>query len=183
MRKFSRVNIADGSTSVKASKWSMSSLPSWKTVPNIHACKIVLALAFLLAFAFTWYMCTRLRGSIIPGCSSWDHLIKLKVLLFPLQGVVTSAASLIQGVVHHYADDYKGCVQLAVSRLSRIVTSSYTDLQDYTYYFVPAPWLCVKLLKLLQLYPPPGENCIRVISCTYWPCWRVIWGNIAMSNI
>ena len=33
---------------------------------------------------------------------------------------MTSAASLIQGVVHHYADDYKGCVQLAVSRLSRV---------------------------------------------------------------
>jgi len=40
----------------------------------------------------------------------------------------------------------------------QIVTSSYTDLQDYTYYFVPAPWLCVKLLKLLQLYPPPGST-------------------------
>ena len=40
----------------------------------------------------------------------------------------------------------------------QIVTSSYTDLQDYTYYFVPAPWLCVKLLKLLQLYPSPGES-------------------------
>ena len=34
--------------------------------------------------------------------------------------MVTSAASLIHGVVHYYADDYKGCVQLAVSRLSRV---------------------------------------------------------------
>ena len=41
----------------------------------------------------------------------------------------------------------------------QIVTSSYTDLQDYTYYFVPAPWLCVKLLRLLQNYPPPGDWC------------------------
>ena len=40
--------------------------------------------------------------------------------------------------------------------LFQIVTSSYTDLQDYTYYFVPAPWLSVKLLRLLQNYPPPG---------------------------
>lgn len=38
----------------------------------------------------------------------------------------------------------------------QIVTASYTDLQDYTYYFVPAPWLSVKLLRLLQNYPPPG---------------------------
>ena len=39
----------------------------------------------------------------------------------------------------------------------QIVTSSYTDLQDYTYYFVPAPWLSVKLLRLLQNYTPPGK--------------------------
>jgi len=40
----------------------------------------------------------------------------------------------------------------------QIVTSSYTDLQDYTYYFVPAPWLSIKLLRLLQNYPPPGTG-------------------------
>lgn len=39
----------------------------------------------------------------------------------------------------------------------QIVTSASTDLQDYTYYFVPAPWLSVKLLRLLQCYPPPGK--------------------------
>ena len=43
----------------------------------------------------------------------------------------------------------------------QIVTSSYTDLQDYTYYFVPAPWLSVKLLRLLQNYPPPEDPSIR----------------------
>lgn len=37
------------------------------------------------------------------------------------------------------------------------MTASYTDLQDYTYYFVPAPWLSVKLLRLLQNYTPPGD--------------------------
>ncbi|MPC78467.1 AP-2 complex subunit alpha [Portunus trituberculatus] len=43
----------------------------------------------------------------------------------------------------------------------RIVTASYTDLQDYTYYFVPAPWLSVKLLRLLQHYPPPEDPGVR----------------------
>lgn len=38
------------------------------------------------------------------------------------------------------------------------MTASYTDLQDYTYYFVPAPWLSVKLLRLLQNYTPPSED-------------------------
>ncbi|UJR23024.1 hypothetical protein I4U23_026050 [Adineta vaga] len=76
-------------------------------------------------------------------------------------GVATSAVSLIDALVKRNPDEYKGCVNLAVSRLSRIVTSSYTDFQDYTYYFVPAPWLCVKLLRLLQNYPPPDDPSIR----------------------
>ena len=41
------------------------------------------------------------------------------------------------------------------------MTSSYTDFQDYTYYFVPAPWLSVKLLRLLQNYPPPEDPGVR----------------------
>lgn len=48
----------------------------------------------------------------------------------------------------------------------QIVSSASTDLQDYTYYFVPAPWLSVKLLRLLQCYPPPG---------TPKPTWTGIW--------
>lgn len=30
------------------------------------------------------------------------------------------------------------------------------DLQDYTYYFVPHPWLSVKLLRLLQKFDLAG---------------------------
>ena len=44
-------------------------------------------------------------------------------------GVVTAASSLIDALVKKNPDEYKGCVSLAVSRLSRIVTSSYTDFQ------------------------------------------------------
>lgn len=76
-------------------------------------------------------------------------------------GVVTAAVSLIDALVKKNPDEYKGCVSLAVSRLSRIVTSSYTDFQDYTYYFVPAPWLSVKILRLLQNYPPPEDPGVR----------------------
>lgn len=76
-------------------------------------------------------------------------------------GVVTASASLIESLVKKNPDEYKGCVSLAISRLSRVVTASYTDLQDYTYYFVPAPWLSVKLLRLLQNYPPPDDPGVR----------------------
>lgn len=76
-------------------------------------------------------------------------------------GVVTAASSLIDVLVKRNPEEYKACVSLAVARLSRIVTSTYTDFQDYTYYFVPAPWLSVKLLRLLQNYPPPEDSSIK----------------------
>jgi AP-2 complex subunit alpha len=31
---------------------------------------------------------------------------------------------------------------------------------EYIYYKVPNPWMQVKLLRLLQYYPPPGESMI-----------------------
>ncbi|CAD6190557.1 unnamed protein product [Caenorhabditis auriculariae] len=82
-------------------------------------------------------------------------------------GVVTSAASLIEALSKKWPEEYKGSVPLAISRLSRIITATYTDLQDYTYYFVPAPWLCTKLLRLLQNYPPPDDpsNKARLLEC------------------
>ncbi|XP_053709649.1 AP-2 complex subunit alpha-2 isoform X1 [Synchiropus splendidus] len=76
-------------------------------------------------------------------------------------GVVTAAASLITTLAQKNPDDFKTSVALAVARLSRIVTSASIDLQDYTYYFVAAPWLSVKLLRLLQCYPPPEDAALR----------------------
>uniref|UniRef100_A0A8C7HZ36 AP-2 complex subunit alpha n=1 Tax=Oncorhynchus kisutch TaxID=8019 RepID=A0A8C7HZ36_ONCKI len=61
-------------------------------------------------------------------------------------------------VVHLLNDQH---MALLVSCLLEIVSSASTDLQDYTYYFVAAPWLSVKLLRLLQCYPPPEDGAIR----------------------
>lgn len=115
----------------------------------------------------------RTSTEIIPG-GEWTSRI-IHLLNDQHMGVVTAATSFIDALVKKNPDEYKGCISLAVSRLSRvliwlklnfpllltfpyvqIVTASYTDLQDYTYYFVPAPWLSVKLLRLLQNYSPPG---------------------------
>ncbi|XP_072321185.1 AP-2 complex subunit alpha-2-like isoform X2 [Eucyclogobius newberryi] len=76
-------------------------------------------------------------------------------------GVVTAATSLITTLAQKSPDDFKTSISLAVARLSRIVTSACIDLQDYTYYFVAAPWLSVKLLRLLQCYPPPEDAALR----------------------
>jgi AP-2 complex subunit alpha len=48
-------------------------------------------------------------------------------------GVVTAAVSLIDALSKKAPDEYKGCVPLAVSRLSRIVTSSYTGTKCALY--------------------------------------------------
>ncbi|KAL8614372.1 AP-2 complex subunit alpha-2 [Nucella lapillus] len=109
--------------------------------------------------ALTLLRLLRASADIIP-MGEWTSRI-IHLLNDQHIGVVTSAASLIEALVKKNPEEYKGCVSLAVSRLSRIVTSSYTDLQDYTYYFVPAPWLSVKLLRLLQNYPPPEDPSVR----------------------
>merc|ERR1711899_434053 len=101
----------------------------------------------------------RTDPNIIPS-GEWTTRI-IHLLNDQHMGVVTTATSLIDALVKKNPDEYRGCVSLAVSRLSRIVTSSYTDFQDYTYYFVPAPWLSVKLLRLLQNYPPPDDPGVR----------------------
>uniref|UniRef100_UPI00398F0B82 AP-2 complex subunit alpha-2 isoform X3 n=1 Tax=Pristiophorus japonicus TaxID=55135 RepID=UPI00398F0B82 len=82
-------------------------------------------------------------------------------------GVVTAATSLITTLAQKNPEEFKTSVSLAVSRLSRIVSSASADLQDYTYYFVPAPWLSMKLLRLLQCYPPPEDPAIqgRLTEC------------------
>jgi len=101
----------------------------------------------------------RTDASVIPS-GEWTSRI-VYLLNDQHMGVVTAAASLIDALVKKNPEEYKGCISLAVSRLSRIVTSSYTDFQDYTYYFVPAPWLSVKLLRLLQNYSPPEDPGVR----------------------
>lgn len=73
-------------------------------------------------------------------------------------GVVTAGCSLLAECVRAEKPTYRSCVSVAVQRLQRTVGTSGADLQDYMYYFTPAPWLSVMLLKLVQMYPAPGED-------------------------
>ena len=100
-------------------------------------------------------------SSKLNSISEWSNRI-VHLLNDQHLGVVTSACSLLIMVADKNPADFKACVNLAASRLSRIVTSNYADFQDYSYYFVPAPWLCVKLLRLLQCFPPTQDQQIRL---------------------
>lgn len=60
----------------------------------------------------------RTSQDIIPG-GEWTSRI-IHLLNDQHMGVVTAATSLIDALVKKNPDEYKGCVALAVSRLSRV---------------------------------------------------------------
>ncbi|KAK6585907.1 hypothetical protein PZA11_000964 [Diplocarpon coronariae] len=75
-------------------------------------------------------------------------------------GVALSVTSLVMTLAQDQPDQYKGSYVKAASRLKRIlVDSEYAT--DYLYYKVPCPWIQVKLLRLLQYYPPSDDTHVR----------------------
>lgn len=71
-------------------------------------------------------------------------------------GVALSVTSLVMTVAQDNLEQYKGAYVKAATRLKRLlVDGDFTA--DYLYYKVPCPWLQVKLLRLLQYFPPSGE--------------------------
>lgn len=78
-------------------------------------------------------------------------------------GVALSVTSLVMAVAQDDPDAYKGAYVKAASRLKRIlIDGDYAA--DYLYYKVPCPWIQVKLLRLLQYFPPSG----RLIRFRQW---------------
>ncbi|GAA97979.1 uncharacterized protein L969DRAFT_84535 [Mixia osmundae IAM 14324] len=71
-------------------------------------------------------------------------------------GVAVSATSLVMTLAQDNLEAFAICYQKAVGRLHKIVIQKdYSS--DYLYYKVPIPWLQVKLLRLLQYYPPTDD--------------------------
>jgi AP-2 complex subunit alpha len=70
-------------------------------------------------------------------------------------GYLTSVSSLIIGVLEsstiHPPSVWIDCLRPAVLLLSSLVTGECPS--NYTYYSVPAPWLQIKLLRLIQFFP------------------------------
>ena len=93
------------------------------------------------------------------------------------QGVVICVTSLVMALAQDHLDAYSVCYTKAVDRLQRVSHESFLiffvtlipTLQlvieheypaTYAYYKVPSPWLQVKLLRLLQYYPPSGVSAL-----------------------
>lgn len=74
-------------------------------------------------------------------------------------GVVICVTSLVMAMAQDHLDAFQVSYQKAVDRLYRLVVENEYS-STYAYYKVPSPWLQVKLLRLLQYYPPPEDPTI-----------------------
>ncbi|KAG6851058.1 hypothetical protein H0H93_002950 [Arthromyces matolae] len=72
-------------------------------------------------------------------------------------GVVICVTSLVMALAQDNLDAYAVCYTKAVDRLHRLVIE-HEYSATYAYYKVPSPWLQIKLLRLLQYYPPSGRR-------------------------
>mmetsp|Transcript_14257 Transcript_14257/g.21550 ORF Transcript_14257/g.21550 Transcript_14257/m.21550 type:complete len:985 (-) Transcript_14257:40-2994(-) len=75
-------------------------------------------------------------------------------------GVCTSVMSLILGLVASDPQGYANSVENAISILVKLVINKSYPRQ-YLYYGLPAPWLQIKLLRLLQYYPMPEDSGLK----------------------
>ncbi|KAK3314714.1 adaptin N terminal region-domain-containing protein [Apodospora peruviana] len=75
-------------------------------------------------------------------------------------GVALSVTSLVMTVAQDNLEQYKGAYAKAAARLKRILIDGEYG-PDYLYYKVPCPWLQVKLLRLLQYFPPSDDSHVR----------------------
>ncbi|MCJ1459382.1 hypothetical protein MMC28_009759 [Mycoblastus sanguinarius] len=80
----------------------------------------------------------------------------------PDMGVCLSVTSLVMALAQDQPDQYKGAYVKAAQRLKRIVVDN--DIApDYLYYKVPCPWIQVKMLRLMQYYPPSEDTYVRSV--------------------
>ncbi|KAL4243520.1 AP-2 complex subunit alpha [Abortiporus biennis] len=77
-------------------------------------------------------------------------------------GVVICVTSLVMALAQDHLDAFAVCYQKAVDRLHRLVIE-HEFAATYMYYKVPSPWLQVKLLRLLQYYPPTEDATLKNI--------------------
>ena len=76
-------------------------------------------------------------------------------------GMLTSASSLVLGILAIDTQGWESCAAKAARTLTRLVLNKdYSN--DYLYYGVPTPWLQIKLLRMLQYFPPPEEHALKM---------------------
>lgn len=75
-------------------------------------------------------------------------------------GVALAVTSLVLAMAQDHPEAYSIACVKAVDRMAKIVLEDdYSN--EYIYYKVPIPWLQIKLLRLLQYYPPSEDSTLR----------------------
>ncbi|KAG2161674.1 Adaptor protein complex AP-2 alpha subunit [Aureobasidium pullulans] len=77
-------------------------------------------------------------------------------------GVALSVTSLVMKLAQDDPDQYKGSYVKAAQRLQKVVVE-HECAGDYYYYKVPCPWIQVKLLRLMQYFPPSDDSHVRAL--------------------
>lgn len=72
-------------------------------------------------------------------------------------GIAVSVASLLLGIVSHHTTGYEELPAKAIFVLARLAFSK-DRTSPYKYYLTISPWLQVKLLRILQYFPPPTDK-------------------------
>ena len=91
-----------------------------------------------------------------PGIvqNEWAERI-ISLMDDPDMGVTLSVTSLVMALAQDKPEEYRGSYVKGALRLKKIVVDNDVA-PGYLYYRVPCPWIQVKLLRLLQYYPPSG---------------------------
>lgn len=92
----------------------------------------------------------RTSPKLVTGREFAPHMAQL--LQDKHLGVLTSSASLLYGLASQNSQDYQSLIPYAVHILGMLVLKK-ACAREYLYYRTPSPWLQIKLLKFLQLYP------------------------------
>lgn len=69
-------------------------------------------------------------------------------------------SGLLLGLLQQDPTGYIDCRPRAILLLARLVMHKACTV-DYLYYSTANPWLQVKLLKMLQFFPPPSDPTLR----------------------
>lgn len=80
----------------------------------------------------------------------------VKVLEDPNLGVVLSSSSLLLALCVDDPEPYSKCIPILIKILDKLIKKDIG--KGYIYYKTACPWLQVKILQILQKFPPPEDK-------------------------
>ena len=90
----------------------------------------------------------------------FEHFFDMRI-----PGVLMSACNLLGALIKvHGYEKFVSCYSVIVQQLYRLTVMNEAP-KDYFYYQSPCPWLQVKFLKLLKMYPFPTESKLATELC------------------